>query len=88
VKSLIKARGIARENSRYDIADKIRSLLEKLGYELRDTKEGTDAIFRSDLSSPIEEEELSQLIEELKKEVEEKPYIAEIISLLEKGLKP
>ncbi len=90
---LIEARQLAREKGRFDIADRIRTAMEKLGYELRDTKEGTDIIFRSDFPSDIER--AIQMIEELKKELREeieldkkgeKQYLSEIIDLLKKAV--
>ncbi len=94
---LIKAREQARKNKRYDIADKIRIVMEKFGYELRDTKEGTDAILRRDLPPNLESfESALQLIEELKKELREeieldkgreKSYLSEIIDLLDRAVK-
>uniref|UniRef100_A0A7C3UR05 Cysteine--tRNA ligase n=1 Tax=candidate division WOR-3 bacterium TaxID=2052148 RepID=A0A7C3UR05_UNCW3 len=92
---LIKARECARKNKRYDIADKIRTAFIKFGYELRDTKEGVDIIRRSDC--PSEPELFLQLLRELKKELNEekeldkeerKPYLSEIIDLMEKAIPP
>ncbi len=89
---LIEARRIARENRRFDIGDKIREAMENFGYELRDTKGGTDAIFRIDLpSNPKRSIQLiHELKEELKKELErgeEKPCLSEILDLLNKGVR-
>ncbi|MEO0100817.1 MAG: cysteine--tRNA ligase [candidate division WOR-3 bacterium] len=86
---LTQARELARKNKRYDIADQIRSALEEAGYELRDTKEGPDTFFRGEADFETFWQLIKELREKLWREKEldkrgEKPYLSEIIDLLEK----
>jgi cysteinyl-tRNA synthetase len=41
IEDLIKERSIAKENKNFDLADEIRTKLESLGIEIKDTPDGT-----------------------------------------------
>lgn len=86
IEKLIKARTIARQNKNYNISDKIRSALNYLGYELRDTN-GETIYFKKE-EKEINEQEFKKIIENLKQEIEEKlkeeeiSYLKEILGLI------
>ncbi|MCX7837761.1 MAG: class I tRNA ligase family protein, partial [candidate division WOR-3 bacterium] len=86
IENLIKARTIARKNKKYDISDKIRTALNYLGYELRDTNEET--IFFKKEEKEVNKEEFKKIVDALKKEIEEQlkeeefPYLKEILELI------
>jgi len=89
IENFIKARNIARANKRYDIGDKIRSALNFLGYELRDTN-GETFYFQNE-EKEIDENQFGNIISELKtlleKELQEKEiaYLKEILDLIKES---
>jgi cysteinyl-tRNA synthetase len=89
IENFIKARNIARANKRYDIGDKIRSALNFLGYELRDTN-GETFYFQNE-EKEIDENQFENIISELKtlleKELQEKEitYLKEILDLIKES---
>uniref|UniRef100_A0A7V3ZUX4 Cysteine--tRNA ligase n=1 Tax=candidate division WOR-3 bacterium TaxID=2052148 RepID=A0A7V3ZUX4_UNCW3 len=89
IENFIKARNIARANKRYDIGDKIRSALNFLGYELRDTNGET--IYFPNEEKTIDENQFENIISELKtlleKELKEKEvaYLKEILDLIKES---
>ena len=90
IENFIKARNIARANKRYDIGDKLRSALNFLGYELRDTN-GETLYFLNE-EKVIDENQFANIINELKtlleKELKEKEvdYLKEILNLIKESL--
>ncbi|MEO0087663.1 MAG: hypothetical protein ABIK90_06285, partial [candidate division WOR-3 bacterium] len=81
IEKLVKARTIARENKDYNISDKIRNALNYLGYELRDTN--SETIYFQKEEKPVKKEEFQKILNDLKREIEEKLKKEELLYLKE-----